>query len=57
VKLVGEGHTTNQIAKILNITMRTAETCRAAAMRKLNVSSPAGLVRATPFAMDGLVEP
>jgi DNA-binding CsgD family transcriptional regulator len=45
VKLVGEGHTNNQIAKILNITVRTVETHRAAAMRKLNVSSSAGLVR------------
>jgi Bacterial regulatory proteins, luxR family len=45
VKLVGEGHTNNQIAKILNITVRTVETHRASAMRKLNVSSSAGLVR------------
>jgi DNA-binding NarL/FixJ family response regulator len=45
VKLVGEGHTNNQIAKIFNITVRTVETHRAAAMRKLNVSSSAGLVR------------
>jgi DNA-binding CsgD family transcriptional regulator len=45
LKLVGEGHTNNQIAKILNITVRTVETHRAAAMRKLNVSSSAGLVR------------
>jgi len=45
VKLVGEGHTNNQIAKILNITARTVETHRASAMRKLNVSSSAGLVR------------
>jgi DNA-binding CsgD family transcriptional regulator len=45
VKLVGEGHTNNQSAKILNITVRTVETHRASAMRKLNVSSPAGLVR------------
>jgi DNA-binding NarL/FixJ family response regulator len=45
VKLVGEGHTNNQIAKILHITVRTVETHRAAAMRKLNVSSSAGLIR------------
>jgi len=45
VKLVGEGHTNNQIAKILNINLSTVENLRAAAMRKLNVSSSAGLVR------------
>jgi DNA-binding NarL/FixJ family response regulator len=45
VKLVGEGHTNNQIAKILNINLSTVENLRAAAMRKLNVSSSASLVR------------
>ena len=45
VKLVGEGHTNNQISKILNINLWTVENQRAAAMRKLNVSSSAGLVR------------
>jgi DNA-binding NarL/FixJ family response regulator len=55
VKLVGEGHTNNQIAKILNITVRTAETHRATAMRKLNVSSSTGLVRHA--VRIGLVEP
>jgi DNA-binding NarL/FixJ family response regulator len=55
VKLVGEGHTNNQIAKILNITVRTVETHRAAAMRKLNVSSSTGLVRHA--VRIGLVEP
>ena len=55
VKLVGEGHTNNQIAKILNITVRTVETHRAAAMQKLNVSSSAGLVRHA--VRIGLVEP
>ena len=55
VKLVGEGHTNNQIAKILNITVRTVETHRATAMRKLNVSSSTGLVRHA--VRIGLVEP
>jgi DNA-binding NarL/FixJ family response regulator len=55
VKLVGEGHTNNQIAKILNINLWTVENQRAAAMRKLNISSSAGLVR---YAVrNGLVEP
>jgi DNA-binding NarL/FixJ family response regulator len=54
VKLVGEGHTNNQIAKILNINLWMVENQRAAAMRKLNVSSSVSLVR---YAVrNGLVE-
>ena len=50
MKLVGEGHTNNQIAKILNITVRTVEThrqlpCRSSTSRPLRVWS------ATPFAL------
>jgi DNA-binding NarL/FixJ family response regulator len=45
VQLIAEGHTNKDIAHLLNISIKTAETHRAAAMRKLNLSSSAALVR------------
>jgi DNA-binding NarL/FixJ family response regulator len=45
VQLIAEGHTNKHIANILNISLKTVETHRAAIMRKLNLSSAAGLVR------------
>jgi len=45
VQLIAEGHTNKQIAKDLDIGLKTVETHRANVMRKLNVSSSAGLVR------------
>jgi DNA-binding NarL/FixJ family response regulator len=45
VQLIAEGHTNKQIANILNISLKTVETHRAAVMRKLNLSSSASLVR------------
>jgi DNA-binding NarL/FixJ family response regulator len=55
VKLVAEGHTGTQIAKILNISLTTVENHRRGAIQKLSVSSSAGLVR---YAVRiGLVEP
>jgi len=45
VQLIAEGHTNKQIANILNISLKTVETHRAAIMRKLNLSSSAALVR------------
>jgi DNA-binding NarL/FixJ family response regulator len=45
VQLIAEGHSNKQVANVLNISVKTVETHRAAAMRKLNVSSAAGLVR------------
>lgn len=45
VQLIAEGHSNKQIANILNISVKTVETHRAAAMRKLNISSAAALVR------------
>jgi DNA-binding NarL/FixJ family response regulator len=45
VQLVGEGHTTKEIARILEISQKTAETHRTEAMRRLNVHDTAGLVR------------
>jgi DNA-binding NarL/FixJ family response regulator len=43
--LVAEGHSNRQTSAILNISIKTVETHRAAIMRKLNLSSRAGLVR------------
>jgi DNA-binding NarL/FixJ family response regulator len=45
VQLIAEGHTNKRIASILNISLKTVETHRAAVMRKLNLTSSAGLVR------------
>ncbi len=45
VQLIAEGHTNKQIANVLNISLKTVETHRAAVMRKLNLSSSASLVR------------
>ena len=45
VQLVAEGHTNKQIARLLSISLKTVETHRATIMRKLNLSSSAGLVR------------
>jgi DNA-binding CsgD family transcriptional regulator len=50
VRLVAEGRTNKEIGCILNISLKTVTTHRAAAMRKLHRSSLAGLVGATPFA-------
>ena len=55
VRLVAEGRTNKEIGRILNISLKTVETYRAAAMRKLHLSSLAGLVR---YAVrNGLIEP
>jgi DNA-binding NarL/FixJ family response regulator len=45
VQLIAEGHSNKQMSSVLNLSVKTIETHRAAAMRKLNVSSTAGLVR------------
>ena len=45
VQLIAEGHTNKAIAIHLNISLKTVETHRAAVMRKLDLSSSAGLVR------------
>ena len=55
VRLVAEGRTNKEIGRMLNISLKTVETYRAAAMRKLHLSSLAGLVR---YAVrNGLIEP
>jgi DNA-binding NarL/FixJ family response regulator len=54
LRLLALGHTNQEIARQLYISVRTAETHRAHIMRKLNVSSRADLVR---YAMaNGLVD-
>jgi DNA-binding NarL/FixJ family response regulator len=45
VKLVAEGYSNKGMSAILNLSIKTTETHRAAAMRKLNINSTAGLVR------------
>ncbi|MET4330780.1 DNA-binding NarL/FixJ family response regulator [Bradyrhizobium sp. i1.15.2] len=45
VKLVAEGYSNKGIGAILNLSVKTTEAHRAAAMRKLEVNSTAGLVR------------
>lgn len=45
VKLVAEGYSNKGISGMLNLSIKTTETHRAAAMRKLNIRSTAGLVR------------
>ena len=45
VQLIAEGNSNKMVATILNISVKTVETHRAAVMRKLNLSSSAALVR------------
>jgi DNA-binding NarL/FixJ family response regulator len=45
VTLVAEGYGNKGISAILNLSVKTTEAHRAAAMRKLDVNSTAGLVR------------
>jgi DNA-binding CsgD family transcriptional regulator len=45
VQLIAEGHGNKESAAILNLSVKTVESHRATAMRKLNVASTAGIVR------------
>jgi DNA-binding NarL/FixJ family response regulator len=45
VKLIAEGHGNKEIADVLSISLKTVESHRAAALRKLNLSSTADIVR------------
>ena len=45
VQLIAEGHTNRSISEILGLSVKTVETHRAAAMRKLGMTSTAALVR------------
>ena len=43
--MIAEGYTNKQIGELLHISLKTVESHRAAAMRKLNLNSSAALVR------------
>ena len=45
VRLIAEGHSNKEMSEILRLSLKTIETYRAAAMRKLNSRSTAALVR------------
>jgi DNA-binding NarL/FixJ family response regulator len=45
VQLIAEGHSNKDMSSVLNLSVKTVETHRATAMRKLNVTSIAALVR------------
>lgn len=45
VQLIAEGRTNKEMSEILNVSTKTIEAQRAAAMRKLEIDSTAGLVR------------
>jgi DNA-binding CsgD family transcriptional regulator len=45
IKLIAEGHGNKEIGDILSISLKTVESHRAAALRKLKLSSTADLVR------------
>jgi DNA-binding NarL/FixJ family response regulator len=45
VQLIAEGHSNKDMSNILNLSVKTIETHRAAAMRKLNIKSTAALIR------------
>ena len=45
VQLIAEGNSNKDMSGILNLSIKTIETHRAAAMRKLNITSTAALVR------------
>jgi DNA-binding NarL/FixJ family response regulator len=45
VQLIAEGHSNKEMGKILNLSVKTIETHRAVAMRKLNLTSTAAIVR------------
>src|SRR5262249_38739235 len=45
IKLIAEGHENKEIAEVLSFSLKTVESHRATALRKLNLSSPADLVR------------
>jgi DNA-binding NarL/FixJ family response regulator len=45
VQLIAEGNSNKKVAEILTLSLKTVETHRASAMRKLNLASTAALVR------------
>jgi DNA-binding NarL/FixJ family response regulator len=45
IQLIAEGHSNKVMSTVLNLSVKTIETHRASAMRKLNITSTAGVVR------------
>ena len=45
VQLIAEDHSNKQVAQLLGLNLKTVETHRASAMRKINVTSTVTLVR------------
>ena len=45
MQLIAEGHGNKEMAAILDLSVKTVESHRATAMRKLNVTSTAAIVR------------
>jgi DNA-binding NarL/FixJ family response regulator len=45
IQLIAEGNSNREMSSILNLSVKTIETHRASAMRKLNITSTAALVR------------
>jgi len=45
VQLIAEGHVNKKVAKLLGISLKTVETHRSSAMRKMNATSAVTLVR------------
>ena len=45
MQLIAEGNSNKEMGEILNLSVKTIETHRAAAMRKINVTSTAAIVR------------
>ena len=55
LQLIAEGHSTRQIAQIIGISVKTAETHRTSLMKRLDIHDVAGLVR---YAIkNGLIKP
>jgi len=55
VQLIAEGHSNREIGEILDLSVKTIEAHRSAAMRKLQLTSTAAIIR---YAIrNGLVEP
>ena len=45
VQLIAEGNSNKEMSSVLNVSVKTIETHRATAMRKLNLTSTAALIR------------
>ena len=45
IQLVGEGYSNKEMSKLLNLSVKTVETHRSSAIKKLSIKSTAGLVR------------